>query len=84
MLQVSSVQTLPSLQTTGVPEHEPPEQTSPVVQGLLSLHGSLFGVPWQVPAPQVSFEGAVFDERRAERGEDVGLPAGMSGEMSLD
>jgi hypothetical protein len=36
-LQESSVQTLLSLQTIGVPEHEPPEQTSPVVHSRPSL-----------------------------------------------
>jgi hypothetical protein len=37
-LQVSVVQTLLSLQTTGVPPHTPPAQLSLVVQALLSLH----------------------------------------------
>ena len=35
-LQASVVQTLPSLQTTGVPVHVPPPQVSPVVHALPS------------------------------------------------
>jgi hypothetical protein len=43
-LHVSSVHTLLSLQLTAVPEHEPPEQTSPVVQAFPSLQVAVFGV----------------------------------------
>jgi hypothetical protein len=40
-LQLSSVHAFPSLQTTGVPAHVPPEQTSDVVHLLPSLQGSV-------------------------------------------
>jgi len=42
--QLSSVHGLLSLQLIGVPAHEPPPQTSPVVQASPSLHASEFGV----------------------------------------
>src|SRR5262245_53828694 len=48
-LQVSSVQALPSLQTTGAPaRHAPPPQTSPVVQALPSLQGEVLST-WTQP-----------------------------------
>jgi len=41
-LQLSSVQTLLSLQTVGPPGwHEPPEQVSPVVHALSSVHDAV-------------------------------------------
>jgi hypothetical protein len=42
--QESSVQAFPSSQLIGRPEQLPPEQTSPAVQALLSLHFAEFGV----------------------------------------
>jgi hypothetical protein len=43
-LHVSSVQTFPSLQTTAVPTHAPPEHVSLVVQASLSSHGAVLFV----------------------------------------
>jgi hypothetical protein len=49
-LHESFVQMLPSLQLTRLPPpHTPALQTSPVVQALPSLHGSVFGVYTQAP-----------------------------------
>src|SRR6266545_8144835 len=48
VLQVSVVQTLLSLQVIVVPLQTPAEQTSLVVQALLSLHASVFSV-WTHP-----------------------------------
>jgi hypothetical protein len=54
-LQESSVQTLPSLQLGGgPPTHDPPEQTSPVVQALPSLHGAALLLKTQTPPWHVS------------------------------
>src|SRR5205807_8342832 len=52
-LQVSSVQTLPSLQLrAGPPTQTPPAQVSAVVQALPSLHAARVGVPPpHTPAP---------------------------------
>ena len=52
-LQVSVVQTLPSLQLgAGPPTQTPPAHVSGVVQALPSLQGAVFGVPpAQAPAP---------------------------------
>jgi glyoxylate utilization-related uncharacterized protein len=48
-LQLSSVQTLPSLQLGGgPPRHDPPEQVSAVVQALPSLHGAVL-LTWTQP-----------------------------------
>ena len=54
-LQLSLVQTLPSLQTTGVaPVHVPPPQTSPVVQAFPSLHEAVLFVCVQPAGVQLS------------------------------
>src|SRR5258705_444517 len=46
-LHVSVVQTLPSLQTIGVPLHTPPPHVSPEVQALPSSHGLVLFVKTQ-------------------------------------
>jgi hypothetical protein len=52
-MQESSVQPLPSSQLGGgPPTHIPPEQTSPVVQALPSLHGAALFVNTQTPLGQ--------------------------------
>ncbi|HOM57504.1 MAG TPA: hypothetical protein PLG27_07130, partial [Candidatus Latescibacteria bacterium] len=62
--QVSSVQGLPSSQTTGVPPQSPWLQTSPVVQALPSSHGAVLNALTQPTAEsQESVTPAVESEQ---------------------
>jgi chorismate synthase len=70
-MQESAVQEMPSEQSISVPEHEPPEQASPVVHASPSSHGAVFGVKTQLPFEQESVVQAllslqVFDKLSAD------------------
>jgi len=53
-MQESVVHEIPSEQSFCAPAHEPPEQTSLIVHGLLSLQVAVFGVKTQDPRLQTS------------------------------